>query len=223
MFANFGVNSLSAFKAEFSVYPLDPRIKDVDHSRPVWASQSQGTQKFIGQVVVGTRHGMGVLLDRGSATPIVYIGSFEGGLRNGYGMIMTSRGETFHGFFKDDLMWGPGAYTFPISGSVHEGRGTPNRHRVRFDGMHNGRPLGKGRMVWSDGVCEHGEFDGMEMVRSMPAQDCSGVLLVAESNSEMAKRVVAELEMELKRQGMWDGKAAGLIAEATPRRGASRV
>jgi hypothetical protein len=79
--------------------------------------------------------------------------------------------------------------------------------------MHSSRPFGKGVVVWSDGERESGEFDGMELKRRLSFEECRGVLLVAEQNAEMAKRVATEVEDELKKQGLWEGHAEVLLAK----------
>lgn len=43
---------------------------------------------------------------------VLHVGRFAEGKRNGPGVVATSRGERFEGFFLDDLMWGPGVYRF---------------------------------------------------------------------------------------------------------------
>ena len=100
--------------------------------------------------------------------------------------------------FKDDVITGPGCYTFPRPESNNNKGG---RHRVRFDGVFDGRPCGKGVVVWSDGERSSGEYDGMEMIRKVPEKDVEGVLEMAYKNGEMAKRVVAEIEQELMGRG----------------------
>ena len=215
MFDWSGVNSLSAFRTKFFAYELRPDSKPYTSAsttpRASWDTQRKAGEQYVGQLSGGgRRHGMGVLLQPGASAPIIYSGHFQDGLRNGYGAIFTPRGETFHGFFKDDVLWGPGVYTFPRP----SGPSPPPRHRVRFEGMHNGRPAGKGQLIWSDGTREDGEFQGAELVRALAADDCAGVLLVAQSNAELAKRVVAEVEDEMRRQGLWDGHASELWAAA---------
>ena len=197
MFDHFGVNSLTAFKQKFFAYELDPTSsssakKNSSRSKTVWGTQQRGTELYIGQLVNGKRHGPGFLLSQGSSTaPFVYLGQFQEGLRNGYGAITSPRGETFQGFFKDDFLWGPGCFTFPRPDSLEAQK---QRHRVRFDGMHNGRPCGKGVLVWSDGERQYGEFDGMALILSKNAEGCEGVVLMAQKNAELAKRVAAETE-----------------------------
>lgn len=215
MFEHFRVTSLSSFKSKFFSYSLDPTATASAAPRATaqWKKTPVGADQFIGQLLGSKRHGQGILLSKGSTAPMVCIGCFQEGLRNGYGAIVTPQGETFHGFFKDDLMWGPGAYTFPTpnnSQSEHK-----DRHRVRFDGMFNGQPRGKGVMTWSDGAREYGEYSGYALQRSLDSQDCEGVVLVAQQNAEMAKRVVSEVVDELRRQGLWEGQAENLLARGT--------
>jgi hypothetical protein len=224
LFDRFNVNSLTAFKQKFFTYQLDPHInKDTSSSRPVWTSKEllnkntgAGTDHYIGQLLHGKPHGPGILLSQGTTSHYIYIGSFEDGLQNGFGIILTPRGESFHGCFKDGETYGPGTYTFPTPQSKQN---IVKRHRVRFDGMHLGRPFGKGVVVWSDGDRECGEFDGMKLKRHVSLEDCQGVLLVAAQNAEMAKRVASETEDDLKRWELWEGKAEILLAKA---RGQSR-
>ena len=178
-----------------------------------------GTDQYIGQLVHNKPHGHGILLTRGATSPYIYIGTFENGLQNGYGIILTPRGESFHGFFKDGETYGPGSYTFPRprqsieeqEEKIDNENNVIKRHRVRFDGMHNGRPYGLGVVVWSDGVRESGEFDGMQLKRHVALEECQGVLLVAAQNAEMAKRVASETEDEMKRRSLWEGQAEVLI------------
>jgi len=162
-------------------------------------------------LLYGKPHGPGILLSQGKTSHYIYIGSFVDGLQNGYGIILTPRGESFHGCFKDGETYGPGSYIFP---RPQQEQNITKRHRVRFDGMHSGRPFGNGVVVWSDGDRESGEFDGMELKRHVSLEDCQGVLLVAAQNAEMAKRAAAETEDELKRRELWEGKAEVLIAKA---------
>jgi hypothetical protein len=155
----------------------------------------------------------GVVRQKGSLADIVRIGTFEfdsvtvdhynttnNNKQQGYGAIYTPRGEMFHGFFKNGTMWGPGVYVFPYSagttsqsnndGNTYEHK---NKRRVRFRGMHNGKPKGLGCMTWSDGREEWGLFDGYELVRECDESECQGVVVVAEENAEFAKRVVSEI------------------------------
>lgn len=221
MFDHFDVTSLSAFRTKFSMYRLDPSdkhpISKATKTGMQWGSSHDGPKSFYGCMLGSRFHGQGVLLQTAKSAQTVYIGHFEAGLRNGHGVVLTSRGETFHGYFKDDLMWGPGTYTFPWPAPKDGNIVQLPRHRVRFDGMFNGRPAGKGRLVWSDGAVELGEFDGMHLVQPLAADDCSGVLLVAESNAEMAKRSMAEVEAELRSRGLWEDQAAASLAAATDR------
>lgn len=173
----------------------------------------------------------------------MYIGSFDNGKQNGYGIILTPRGESFHGMFKDGETYGPGSYTFPrpqeqkqndcsslshpedgkelrnnkSAATVANEKKEVKRHRVRYDGMHLGRPFGKGVYVWSDGDDQKwvscGEFDGMELKKSVSLDELHGVLLAASQNAEMAKRVASEVEDELKRHGLWEGYGEMLVAK----------
>ena len=124
--------------------------------------------------------------------------------QEGYGAIYTPRGEMFHGFFKNGTMWGPGVYVFPNSaGTASESKNVDvayeeKTRRVRFRGMHNGKPKGLGCMTWSNGKEEWGLFDGYELVRECDESECQGVVVVAEENAEFAKRVVSEILDELK-------------------------
>lgn len=219
MFEHFKVNSLSSFKCKFFAYSLDPSAaKPSTAPRAQWkkALVESGTEdQFIGQLLGSKRHGQGILLTRGSTAPMVYIGCFQDGLRNGYGAIVTPRGETFHGFFRDDIMWGPGAYTFPTPNASSQSEQKLMRHRVRFDGMFNGQPSGRGVMTWSDGAREFGEYNGYELQQKLDFQGCEGVVMVAQQNAEMAKRVAAEVVQELRRLGLWDEQAEDLLAQGT--------
>jgi len=155
----------------------------------------------------------GVLRQKGALADIVRVGRFEifshlndhdhlhnysQNQQQGYGAIYTPRGEMFHGFFKDGAMWGPGVYVFPVAGAPSQSNEHErNKRRVRFQGMHNGKPKGLGCMTWSDGSEEWGLFDGYELLRECDESECQGVVLVAEENAEFAKRVVSEILDEL--------------------------
>lgn len=39
---------------------------------------------------------------------VLYVGSFQDGMRHGLGEILTSRGEAYQGHFEEDIMLGPG-------------------------------------------------------------------------------------------------------------------
>ena len=43
---------------------------------------------------------------------MLHVGQFSQGLRNGPGLVASSRGERFEGQFLDNIMWGPGVYTY---------------------------------------------------------------------------------------------------------------
>jgi hypothetical protein len=165
----------------------------------------------VGESLDGRRHGGGVLLERGALAPTLYVGRFSEGRRNGHGCVATPRGEAFGGCFKDDAMWGPGVYIFPPPAQPPAetigGPAPPPRHRVRFEGMFNGRPCGRGVLTWSDGGREAGEFQGLELVQGLPEGEVAGVVAVAAQNAEAAKRCAAEVRVELERRGLWEGRA----------------
>lgn len=224
MFDRFDCTSLTSFREKFYLYRLCPTQGvcsggggggGIEEWKSVVlpASQCGGSgQRYVGCTKDGRPHGEGMLLRQGSIASVVHIGVFEGGRQHGYGAILTPRGEMFHGFFKESIMWGPGVYTFPrplaldktpsSSSSCRQSPPPPpsSCHRVKFQGMHNGRPCGLGRMIWSDGSMELGIFDGQEVQQTCneSAEDVQGVILVAEKNAEFAKRVVAEVLDALK-------------------------
>lgn len=43
---------------------------------------------------------------------MLHVGQFSQGLRNGPGLVASSRGERFEGHFLDDVMWGPGEFAY---------------------------------------------------------------------------------------------------------------
>lgn len=106
---------------------------------------------------------------------VLHMGRWSEGKRNGPGIVVTSGGEEMQGFFMDDIIWGPAEYRFaPMAGNCGsqatgasmDAAGQPPRHRLRFAGMMNGRPQGRGCMSWSDGTQEMGQ------VRSRVAGGC---------------------------------------------------
>ncbi len=174
---------------------------------------------------------------------VLHVGRFAEGKRNGPGVVATSRGERFEGFFLDDVMWGPGEYSFapPVPArsthsscssdgggavAVAQGSGagaakgaasaqgeaqeaaapeaakaaSPHLHRIRFRGMMNGRPAGKGCLEWSDGSVQSGQFDGCNCYMAMREGDVAGVLLVAADNAQEARAAAAEVQSAVARQ-----------------------
>ena len=73
-------------------------------------------------------------------------------------------------------------------------------------------------MTWSDGAREFGEYNGYELQQKLDFQGCEGVVMVAQQNAEMAKRVAAEVVQELRRLGLWDEQAEDLLAQGTAAR-----
>lgn len=43
---------------------------------------------------------------------MLHVGQFSQGLRNGPAVVASSMGERFEGHFLDDILWGPGLYTY---------------------------------------------------------------------------------------------------------------
>jgi hypothetical protein len=228
MFSHFGVNSLSSFRTKFFTYVLQPHLKSADAGcrqppyspskpRTMWRVQDgPNSRRYIGQMLGGQRHGLGLFIGNGAIAPAAYIGRFEADKRNGPGIVLTPRGESYLGHFKDDLMWGPGVYTFPPPSLSSEGTaqhgGTALRYRVRYTGMHNGKPRGKGVLEWSDGLRECGVFDGMTCEVKESEKCCEGVVLCARQNLKEAVAVAAEWVGETKGRGLWEEAAASLSA-----------
>lgn len=215
MFDFCGVTSLSSFRQKFYHSALDPTT-DKRHSSASlklneseeWGKISYGANKvYVGQTTLGRQgqqgrqpQGQGILVSEGNYGTIQYVGSFKNGLRHGFGTITTPRGEAFYGYFTEDVMWGPGSYVYP---NPEENYLKDHCIRIRFDGMMNGKPCGKGVMTWSDGRKEVGIFEGSEIVTQLSWDDCHGVLLVAEENANLAKRIAAEVVEEAKRHHLW--------------------
>jgi hypothetical protein len=211
MFDLFGVNSLTSFRQKFYNSPLNPnrsvskRLESNESEK--WtkivknSSGGANDEMYVGQIQRQRPHGQGILVSRGKYSGIEYVGTFRNGLKHGFGMITTPRGEAFYGHFKEDIMWGPGSYIYP-NGAPNESGGP--RVRIRFDGMMNGKPCGKGVMTWSDGTKEIGLFDGNDChISNLSWDDCRGVLLVAEENANLAKRIAAEVLDEARKQNLW--------------------
>ena len=105
---------------------------------------------------------------QGGHSWLLYVGQFSKGRRSGLGVAASSRGERLAGHWHEDVPWGPGVYTYaqPASpGGSHgetggaassSGAAAGARWRLRFEGILNGRPQGKGCMTWSDGSQEMG-------------------------------------------------------------------
>lgn len=173
------------------------KIQDDKPAGPRWVADAD----FVGSQLGGKRDGIGLLVytsPRGA--PILYIGEFKEGLKNGIGANLTSSCEQFHGVFQDDIMFGPGHYQYKMNTAADSSDG---RHMIAFTGMFNGRPMGKGIVIWSTGEHEPGIFDGTNCVdNTVTMEDCKGTVILAERHAEMSKRIVAEVLMELERQGL---------------------
>ena len=88
---------------------------------------------------------------------MLHVGRFLAGRSDGPGVVVTSRGERFEGHFLEGVMWGPGVYHYsPPQPEQQEGR-RQGRHRDVYHGMMNGRPQGRGCLLWSDGSREAGQ------------------------------------------------------------------
>jgi len=105
------------------------------------------------------------------------------------------------GPFQDDIFFGPGIYHYPHSTT---GTTTNMKHKVIYKGMFNGRPMGRGVVVWSTGEEEWGVFEGEECVKKLEEEEngeervrIRGVVMVAEKNEEEGKKVVDEVKMEM--------------------------
>jgi hypothetical protein len=106
---------------------------------------------------------------QGARSQVLYVGQFAEGQRNGLGVAASSAGERLEGRFLDDVPWGPARFTFaPGSGAQPGPAG--HRARARYEGIMNGRPLGKGCMVWSDGAQEWGQVS--QVHNTHPAAWC---------------------------------------------------
>ena len=117
----------------------------------------------------------------------------------------------YYGPFQDDIFFGPGIYHYP-----HPTTGTSNniRYKVCYKGMFNGRPMGRGVVVWSSGEEEWGVFEGEECAKRIEEEEengeervrIRGVVMVAEKNGEEGKKVVDEVKKEM---GRWGGEFRG--------------
>ncbi|PSC75459.1 MORN repeat family, partial [Micractinium conductrix] len=261
MFDHFGVNSLSAFRRKFAAYPLRPgggastdgaaaagcgpasstraaAASSVPASRSRWGVQEQGGETYVGELLDGRRHGSGILLCQGPRSRMLHVGRFSEGKRNGPGVVASSRGERFEGYFLDDVMWGPGRFTFAPPDGSNGGAGgdggdaaaakedaacggstgaasassaadTPVQpHRTLFTGMMNGRPHGKGCMAWSDGSQQFGQFDGCNCYLRQKEAEVAGVLLVASDNAADATSEAAAVQQAARRQAPAIAQAA---------------
>ncbi|EFN57645.1 hypothetical protein CHLNCDRAFT_142767 [Chlorella variabilis] len=173
-----------------------------------WQVQQHEEEIYVGEVLDGKRQGMGILLGKGGHSWLLYVGQFSKGRRSGLGVAASSRGERLAGHWHEDVPWGPGVYTYaqPASpGGSHgetggaassSGAAAGARWRLRFEGILNGRPQGKGCMTWSDGSQEMGRFDGNNCSQALDeADDISRVLAVAAENARSA-RAAAEAAQE---------------------------
>lgn len=62
-------------------------------------------------------------MPQGKQSLVVHIGRFVDGQRSGPGVVTSSRGERFEGYFHEDVMWGPGEYRYalPVVASGSDG------------------------------------------------------------------------------------------------------
>ena len=76
----------------------------------------------------------------------VYVGEFENGIKNGYGVYYFSNGDVYEGNFKDDKRNGYGVYYFS-NGDEYEGN------------FENGQITGEGTYRWASGRVYTGVFE----------------------------------------------------------------
>lgn len=96
---------------------------------------------------------------------MLHVGQWAEGQPNGPGVVASSKGERFEGYFLDGVIWGPCHYCYAppqAAAAEQEGRrpgsggaSTP-LHRMRYRGMVNGKPQGRGCMDWSSGRAQAG-------------------------------------------------------------------
>ena len=96
---------------------------------------------------------------QGQHSWVLHVGQFSEGKRNGLGVVVSSKGERLDGYFNDDLAWGPGIYRWaqPTTGSSSGSDDQAPPSRVHYQGMLNGRPMGRGCVAWSDDRQEMGQ------------------------------------------------------------------
>lgn len=203
-----------------------------------WHLQSRGEELYIGELCNGQRHGRGLLLCQASGTwhrsaglwaicnlpdsrlrlaqgarsKVLYVGQFAEGQRNGFGVATSSQGERLEGRFLDDVPWGPACFTFAPCSAAQPG----HRVRVRYEGIMNGRPMGKGCMLWSEGTHEWGQvssahrpqpddgapcrsklswlpqFDGYQCLQRLDEDDVAGVLSLCAATAGSAREAERE-------------------------------
>jgi len=119
---------------------LDPAVSIPETSTHVDGIPKQTTRDFIGSdyfrgtTVNDVPHGTGTLI--AIATGDQYNGSFERGMKSGYGKTIFANGDVYEGTWASDQQNGQGTFTEALTGNVYTG------------GWKDGRPHGKGTTVW---------------------------------------------------------------------------
>lgn len=89
----------------------------------------------------------------------------------------------------------------PSSG---DGTKTSRRYRVCFRGMMNGRPSGRGCILWNDGSLEVGHFEGVSCIRLLTEKDIRGVQACVQSSAQSAHEHMKEILTEIRGRGLWN-------------------
>ena len=101
---------------------------------------------YTGDIVDGRPHGHGTKRMGKFEESKFYIGSWEKGVKYGYG-VMEENGEKYLGLWKDDVRHGPGCVV-NVDGVFYQGN------------FLNNKLMGTGIMVFDDGAKYEGEFSG---------------------------------------------------------------
>jgi hypothetical protein len=117
--------------------------------------QRCGAETFIGYLADGQRHGLGLLATERGQSLLLYLGEFRHGQQDGFGIVLSAgSGHAFQGCVQGGVLWGPGIalYSTPRAGGAGATAGAGAPQPVRWEGMMNGRPAGRGVLTFSDGA-----------------------------------------------------------------------
>ncbi len=136
--------------------PIDPAVLarsmqiDSNQHHPIESNSNPPTLildvgEYTGETQNGLPHGMGTLIYRKGMAGKQYVGHFQNGEINGWGVLDFSNGNQFEGEFREGDLHGHGTCKWS-SGAVYTGN------------LQNGKKDGQGTYTWLNGDTYEGEW-----------------------------------------------------------------